>query len=203
MAPTDKKRQNYTPKTLDMRRSLSLLSIITFIILLCGSCKKNRPSDPVSQLPPETQKGANTFGCLVDGQVFTPKGNPLSGPVIKAQYQFVNGIQTFSVSASQKQGDGSIRIVAVQGDSISLNTGTVELTMFQINGNYWGGYGEISSLNPSNNHFTNTVNRGELKITRFDPVNQIVSGTFWFDAKNATGKIVQVREGRFDLLYVK
>ena len=50
---------------------------------------------------------------------------------------------------------------------------------------------------------TNEINRGELRITKFDTINQIVSGTFWFDAKNSSGQIVQVREGRFDMPYVR
>lgn len=42
---------------------------------------------------------------------------------------------------------------------------------------------------------------GELKMTKFDEINRIVSGTFWFDAVNNNGEQVQVREGRFDVHY--
>ena len=42
---------------------------------------------------------------------------------------------------------------------------------------------------------------GELKITHHDFSNAILSGTFWFDAVNSNGEIVEVREGRFDRHY--
>jgi hypothetical protein len=42
--------------------------------LLSTGCQK-ADSDPVGQLPPATQTGANTFGCLVNGQSYTPSGN--------------------------------------------------------------------------------------------------------------------------------
>ena len=45
------------------------------------------------------------------------------------------------------------------------------------------------------------VIKGELKITYHNYNNAILSGTFWFDAVNSTGEIVQVREGRFDIHY--
>ena len=44
---------------------------------------------------------------------------------------------------------------------------------------------------------------GKLIITKLDEINQIVSGTFWFDAVNDKGEKVEVREGRFDVHYVK
>ncbi len=43
-------------------------------LLGLSQCKKKDP-DPVDQLPPATQTGANTFGCLVNGQAWTPNGN--------------------------------------------------------------------------------------------------------------------------------
>ncbi|MGI8583762.1 MAG: DUF6252 family protein [Chitinophagaceae bacterium] len=180
---------------------ISLFFFFTF--LTAASCKKPGSSNPVDQLPPETQTGANTFGCLIDGEVFLPKGNPLAGPVKKAQYQFVGGKQGFGVSASQKQNDGSIKLVGIGGDSISLSVNTFDLTKSNTAGKYYGGYSEISFSSTGNDFSTNDINRGQLVIKKFDTVNQIVSGTFWFDAKNASGQIVHITEGRFDMPYVR
>lgn len=38
-------------------------------LLFAAGCKKD---DPEAGLPAATHTGANTFGCLVDGQVFVP-----------------------------------------------------------------------------------------------------------------------------------
>ena len=173
------------------------------LILLCSSCKKNKPVNPIDQLPPETQTGANTFGCLVDGKVFLPKGDPFGGPVKKAQYQLVNGKQGFGVSARRSEGNES-KIVGMIGDSIKVSVGTFNLTSL-TSGKFRGGYTYRDLTNPSGiSYYTNEVQRGQIIIKNFDTVNQIVSGTFWFDAiDTATSKIIQVREGRFDLPYVR
>ena len=48
---------------------------------------------------------------------------------------------------------------------------------------------------------TNDTSPGEFKIEYFDSLKQIISGTFWFDAYDTSGKLVQVRDGRFDVQF--
>ncbi len=48
---------------------------------------------------------------------------------------------------------------------------------------------------------TNEIYKGELKITHYNIFDRILSGTFWFDIKQLEGKIIQIREGRFDVTY--
>lgn len=76
------------------------------------------------------------------------------------------------------------------------------MTEFFKAGKYYAGYSEILNVE-FNDFYTDETNRGQLVIKRFDEVNQIISGTFWFDAKNKVGKIVQIREGRFDMSFVR
>lgn len=45
--------------------------------------------------------------------------------------------------------------------------------------------------------------RGELTIKKLDFDNQIMAGTFWFDAVDTFGNTVEVRDGRFDLLFYR
>tara|TARA_R110002049_G_scaffold64920_3_gene170773 strand:+ start:16293 stop:16472 length:180 start_codon:yes stop_codon:yes gene_type:complete len=56
-------------------------------------------------------------------------------------------------------------------------------------------------LDIENISYTNTLKNGELKITRVDLQNSIISGTFWFDAINTDNEVVEIREGRFDWNY--
>ena len=39
------------------------------------------------------------------------------------------------------------------------------------------------------------------QIVRVDKEKNIISGTFWFDAVNEQGKKVEIREGRFDMVF--
>src|SRR5690554_904281 len=63
-----------------MKKRHTLLLLLPLLMLLL-SCDKDddKPADPVDQLPPATQTGANTAGCLVNGEPFTPKGYIASG----------------------------------------------------------------------------------------------------------------------------
>ena len=47
----------------------------SFIVLLATGCSRNndKPVAEIDKLPPATQKGANTIGCLINGQALLPK----------------------------------------------------------------------------------------------------------------------------------
>jgi len=48
--------------------------ILTLAALLFISCSKSDSAkDPLAKLPAETQTGENTFGCIINGQVFYPR----------------------------------------------------------------------------------------------------------------------------------
>ncbi|CAD0001286.1 hypothetical protein [Flavobacterium salmonis] len=54
-------------------KNLLLLFTALFILTSCDKDKDDdKPTNPIDQLPPVTQTGANTFGCLLDGEVFKP-----------------------------------------------------------------------------------------------------------------------------------
>jgi hypothetical protein len=44
-------------------------------IFISSSCTKNTPAPAEEQLPPETHVGAYTFGCKVDGKIYTASGS--------------------------------------------------------------------------------------------------------------------------------
>ena len=48
-------------------KKIFLLLITSFALWSCDN-KDDNPSNPIDQLPPETQTGANTFGFLVNGK---------------------------------------------------------------------------------------------------------------------------------------
>ena len=88
------------------------------------------------------------------------------------------------------------------GHTVDVNTGIFILEKY-INNQFNADYSEIPNNLVFNEFFTNDNFKGELIITKFDQVNQIISGTFWFDAVNNKGEKVEVRDGRFDMTYNK
>ena len=185
------------------------LILISALGILCTTgmkCKKDKVG--IDALPPATREGKNTFGCLVNGKVFVPKGSNLGGPILSSYYQYLDSPSAkgyfFNVSATMKNRNGngtegvninSNNLIIKQGQSYMLkNSGQ--------DGEIYGSYGLTIGIN-SNDFTTKGQFRGELYISTFDEIKQIVSGTFWFDAVNDQGEKVEVREGRFDVHFVR
>ncbi|MBD3748437.1 MAG: hypothetical protein IE931_02975 [Sphingobacteriales bacterium] len=180
--------------------------LLTGFLLFSGmQCKKDATG--IDALPPATQEGKETFGCLVNGEAFTPKGSNLGGPILSSYYQYLNSSTAqgyfFNVSAIKKNGGnngteglsfGTISLPIQQGKTYVLGNNIV--------GNATARYGITININ-SNDFVTTKDYIGELYISKFDEINQIVSGTFWFDAVNDKADKVEVREGRFDVHYVE
>ncbi|MGE5108914.1 MAG: hypothetical protein ACM3H8_15350, partial [Sphingobacteriales bacterium] len=57
------------------------LLIASNILFIGGKCKKE-PQVSTPQLPPETQIGAGTFGCLVNGKVWLATNYFVDNPAI-------------------------------------------------------------------------------------------------------------------------
>lgn len=184
--------------------------ILSVFVLSSTSCKNDddddTPANPIGQLPPATQTGANTIGCLVDGEALLPKGNPLAGPVKSAFYQLIDGECFFGLSLNNRRGEvkKSIRI-GVLRVKLSENQMFILDNNFGDDGDYSGGGGEYgistSVLEGAIGYVTTSIVTGELTITHLDESKQIISGTFWFDAINNDGEIIEIREGRFDMPY--
>lgn len=165
-------------------KKLSLLFFIAcFLSLGLSKCKRDWIFEPVLQLPPETQTGANTFGCLVDGEIWLPK---ISFPTsaLSISYQF----EQLIIGANKGNAEG------------------VDITITNLND--IGIYSFVDNKNDSirvrlsyfkdkqQHEFTS----GHVHIKRLDRFDRIVSGTFEFVGENA-GKKYVISSGRFDLRY--
>ncbi|MCC6286507.1 MAG: hypothetical protein IT249_01350 [Chitinophagaceae bacterium] len=171
--------------------------LLLFFSLIVISCKKDK-------LTKETQNGANTFSCLIDGQIFKPaKSEGLlfnNDPVLYGGLSISNDYSIASITAAYKA-------------SYPQKYITIEIDHFHGVGEYL--------LNNENNIITYTeyttaipfvVNysslhtlSGKVAITKDDRANTILSGTFEFTATSPDdpGRIITVTSGRFDLNYKK
>ncbi len=176
---------------------IRLLPIFTVVLLLLTSCsKKEDCDDPIDCLPAITQKGANTAGCLVNGEVLLPGGQGINtGSVLKAIYNYSSDSDSvFGLSIRDLTSGGS-KMMLISIRNRELMEGEIyELTDEESNS--FGSY-----INGLNGFVTNEDNRGELTISKIDTERHIASGTFWFDAVDDEGEIVKIRNGRFDVQY--
>ena len=189
-------------KTPHLKHYQLCLLLLAFSFLLFSGMKCKKEATGFDALPTATQEGKETFGCLVNGEVFTPKGSNLGGPTLSSFYQYLNRPNGngyfFNVSASNKQSE------LIKG--ISINTENIILVLgnnYVLKKNESFATYSILTLDKANIFSSSDLFKGELFISKFDDINQIVSGTFWFDAVNDKGEKVEVREGRFDVRFVK
>lgn len=183
-----------------MKNIISL--IFLSLMISTTSCNNDDDNNNGETLPPATQTGANTVGCLVNGEVFLPKSEGIN-PAVVVNYEFVDGDFFFLLNFKDQRGTinefVSIKtrfIELEQNETYSLNKN------FDDDGDFAGGGGAYRPSTLDNGEYLTTSSiTGELTITRLDLSNSIISGTFWFDAINEEGEIVEIRDGRFDYEY--
>ena len=169
------------------------LYVMLVMFASCKSCKKE-----INLLPDETQTGANTFGCLVDGKAWIPNGGsgwaaskPISGgyssplPNVWLRTYKDNETIIFYIRNVNKVGTYPL----------NFDTQPKPANLYPQN------YGEVamrSYTSGDDSYITTKTYTGSVEITRADSVNRIVSGRFSFTGVSSTGKTIKVTDGRFD-----
>ena len=178
-----------------MKPLKNTLLLLCSLLMLSASCKK-QSKNPIDNLPPATQTGANTFGCLVNGEVFLPKSRGIGPDGLSCEVRFKNGNYNFLLSGS----DGTstpTKMVNVYIDNILLDT--EKNWVLNNDSTRLGEYFVLGGSIYLNSYKTNSSSTGRLNITNWNPSKGIVSGNFSFDAVNSMGEKVEIREGRFDV----
>lgn len=173
-------------------------SLLLCLLILGFSCNNddNTPENPVDALPPATQTGEQTFGCLIDGKPFFP--DKFGGGRPTAFYQISEGGYTSVIRASRRNDEPSKSISIGALDIEGFSETTYQLKS-EVSGNLYGLYlldGGIVLDSP-----TTDLSPGTLTITRFDDQEHIISGTFEFTVQGNNGEQIKITEGRFDLNY--
>ena len=160
-----------------MKKNKQWVWLVLFIasMLTIVQCKKSKTID--DQLPPETQTGANTFGCLINGKVFIPKGTNGTGtPNPKVSFELgLNGLPLFYIVVNRlnvnRVSEGEV-LVAFQ--NISVNSQHIYPNNFSFSVGWPQHIGTCATK-----AFDTTIKlSGKGKLTRYDTVNKIISGTF-------------------------
>lgn len=160
-----------------MKIKIKIILLLLSIGLSSMQCiKKNEVPQPT--LPAETQTGANTFGCFVNGELWLPKSNfPYSSLNATIQYDILN-------------------LVANQGNKSSI---VLVIRDLKYTGEYSFSNKIYASYAIGDNE--DYAMLGKIIVTKYDKTNQIISGRFWFKAENNAGETINVTDGRFDLNY--
>jgi hypothetical protein len=185
-------------------KKLLLVSLLALWLLGCGKEEPIPPPQPppedYTKLPPETQEGKNTFGCMIYNQVWVPRV-PIGSITVVAK--------SARVFEKKPEGNGSIscRLISKDpyiDDAIIITFGPTMFmngTSCDPNPRISAQYKRFSTLYQSTYRYSPN---NCVTITHIDTIKNIVSGTFAFDlyrdSININDKIV-ITDGRFDLKY--
>jgi len=166
-----------------------------FVFFFAG-CKKGdkTPSNPIDQLPPATQTGANTLGCLIDGKLSSVNG--------KSYFGHETGVDFLAVlnSAWYLKGKVGYQGIYINFD-YNANPGVPKT--FEVSNNYPAGAEHFNptdgntAITGGNDFKTDSVHKGALNLLYYD--GKIASGTFSFDSANDAGTVIHITDGRFDV----
>lgn len=179
--------------------SLFLLLMLCVLLFANMRCKKDKL--PINQLPVATQTGANTFGCLVDGEAVTPTIKFIYNNNFNYGYDPSYGL---SIEAANEDNKDYLGRVTIQLLIMNLVEGqTYALTDFNVKGKGSGSYSRYYNTGQGTlDYVTNSQFVGSLTITKCDLVKKIISGIFSFKAANTTNSTtINVTDGRFDLTF--
>lgn len=168
-------------------------------VLLSVQCRKSdlRRTDTPG-LPPATQYGANTFGCLINGELFIPKGNDGTGNNLSIDYDkgFSNGIfgvSSYHLSPSKKTrlsiGVDSMNFVNNSKDFIISNP-KVNCSIAIFTDDCWIYHNDNMS-----------IKSGLFRISKYDKINGIISGTFEAELSKSGCITYKITKGRFDFKF--
>lgn len=179
-----------------MKRPLVLGTAL--LLLALTQCKKKDPS-PEDQLPPATQTGANTFGCLVNGQPWTPKGyNGSSNNSVSYDPGLNGGVFDLQTYRYPEPGANHFQVIYLFANQVA-RAGTYSFTNeMQTEASFNDTKTKCSWR--SRDSLT-TYRRGTLTITRLDLQAGVISGTFAFTLYKPGCDSVRVTNGRFDVKF--
>jgi hypothetical protein len=164
------------------------------LLTQCSRCKDQDPS-PEQQLPPATQTGANTFGCLINGKPYLPAGNNGTSNYAVLYDPGFNG-GSLDIRTYNKAGSNDLYLL-VGGDSIA-QVQTYLMKIGSSTGIYFDDPSRPASCTTVNTGDKDTYRKGRLMITRLDLQAGIISGTFEATLARPGCDTVRITQGRFD-----
>lgn len=170
-----------------MRKLFLLYVLFAFL----SSCDKNddKNCSGADCLPPVMQTGADTFGCLVNGEPFVNKSRSFN-----CFYQFVDGEYYFGI-----QGERNVSGIVLVGLGSHASQITINDIIPLNEPQPKNFYARINLANLGGSIRTTNAEDGSIVFTKFDMEKKIVSATFEFTVTDpASGKVYKITEGRFD-----
>jgi len=188
-------------------QEISIMKKLFYFLLLSSIClaasciKFEEEAPPEPTLPALTTEGLNTFGCYINGELWvaeTPLFSEIAG--IRRLEAFYHPILVnpprehyFAIRAKKTNEDGSLdQTIIIEIENVQ-DEGTFEII-------YSDKFYRDINYSCSEKFFElDTISFNEVRLTRFDTLAKIASGTFSFTLINQEcNETLKITEGRFD-----
>ncbi len=168
---------------------------VLFHLLALGSLFACQ-NEPAATLPEATQVGRNTLGCLVNGEVWLPKGS-IDRSAIRAGY----GDGTFFIETDRISEPLPSKNLRSYFSFVIEEDVYEEKTYFFEKKNYLDR--KVVYVDYLQNCFyVDSTHIGKVTITKLDTINHIIAGRFEFTLPGKDGcETIFITDGRFDITY--
>lgn len=176
-------------------------------VFVFPSCRKKQEEPSV--IPPNTENGSHTLGCLVNDEVWLPRYYPtLSSFVhplaLSSEFYERDGVKTFKIIGThwQEFEDFDKEIIGIFIEN-SFNFDTIKLDSIRYSGTYLNYI--IEPPDERREDFKSFQSIGNsnswLLFSKFDTINRIASGTFSANLVNVADSLdsLEIRKGVFDV----
>ena len=177
-----------------MRLLLLLFTSFLFLAAACTKADDDTPTTPLDELPPATQVGANTFGCLIDGVPFQNRGGGnfiqnISGSYVPLPdnrftciaYDYENLLATRLINV----------VFKVDNVAIGVNKPRFDKPVAIKH-----------TDNAETNYYTDSTAYYRYEVTYFDSELNIASGLIEATAVSSDKRdTIRITDGRFDVIY--
>ena len=191
-------------------------AVLLFISATTSQCSKTTtavPDDP-NALPPETQTGAGTYACKINGVVWKYSNPSFSISQSKQKtrlefFPFTNGGYLSLAGTRYDSNDSGIDLLGLFVGNLNnnknnvLGTNKINFSLAYTNNNS-ANYDctQFITTYPSDTTIkANLFQVGKVNITKLDNVNRIISGNFSCSILHAGCDTLKITEGRFDFKF--
>ena len=184
-------------------------TLFILFILLTG-CSKDNSGGPILSLPPETQVGANTFGCLINNKLVIPRDGEgsIMGPAKGAYFfgGYPNATDYYEIDIRDYKSYKTSKILIHLQSVHLIGIGNYQIDVSNGNNSIDGlnnNYINCRVFNKKTNsyqYYRSFENSGTCIITRYDFDNRIISGKFTAVLLNSgdLNDKISINIGRFD-----
>lgn len=180
----------------------NFLLILIASLAIMASCKKEKNlQDELAKLPPASQTGANTFGCLVNGKAWVAQNQDcflLCDPSFKLYYDYGFGGNIHIQAIFKNSKINMDQYIGFGMDSTNSRTSFFYLDFKQHMGFTYKNSHAGTDCKVIKSLYNEIAAYGIITLTRYDLQSGIISGTFEFTLTKPGCDTIKVTNGRFD-----